>query len=90
MDVICKELCDACMAQDTDGDGTGCDNETAMVLLLNDPSSFEKIISRKRKHESLTVDTSAKRSRRTEGNDDWPSPRAPIHASPEYKKTTSL
>lgn len=32
---ICEELCDACMSPSMGGDGTGCDNETAMIVLLN-------------------------------------------------------
>jgi protein phosphatase 1G len=32
--VVCEQLCDACMAPSMEGDGTGCDNETAMIVLL--------------------------------------------------------
>eukprot|EP00041_Stephanoeca_diplocostata_P016359 m.321958 g.321958 ORF g.321958 m.321958 type:complete len:496 (+) comp20340_c0_seq1:79-1566(+) len=35
---ICEQLCDACMSPSLDGDGTGCDNETAMIVLLNKSS----------------------------------------------------
>eukprot|EP00035_Acanthoeca_spectabilis_P006078 m.120214 g.120214 ORF g.120214 m.120214 type:complete len:467 (-) comp13339_c0_seq1:1767-3167(-) len=31
---LCEELCDACMSPTLTGDGTGLDNETAMVILL--------------------------------------------------------
>ncbi|CAG7833352.1 unnamed protein product [Allacma fusca] len=31
---ICEELFDACLAQDTSGDGTGCDNMTAIIVKL--------------------------------------------------------
>eukprot|EP00037_Helgoeca_nana_P018543 m.177424 g.177424 ORF g.177424 m.177424 type:complete len:450 (-) comp24485_c1_seq2:149-1498(-) len=31
---VCEELCDACMSDSLSGDGTGLDNETAMVIVL--------------------------------------------------------
>jgi protein phosphatase 1G len=31
---VCEQLCDECMAPSMEGDGTGCDNETAMIVLL--------------------------------------------------------
>ena len=31
---ICEELCDACMSHSLEGDGTGLDNETAMIVVL--------------------------------------------------------
>ena len=31
---ICELICDECCAETTDGDGTGCDNVTAMVVML--------------------------------------------------------
>jgi protein phosphatase 1G len=36
---ICDDLVTECLAPDTDGDGTGCDNMTAMVVLLPGPDS---------------------------------------------------
>jgi len=38
---ICEALCDACLALDTDNDGTGCDNMTCMIVLLSQPNSQE-------------------------------------------------
>jgi len=32
---ICEQLCDVCLAPNTIGDGTGCDNMTAIVVLVN-------------------------------------------------------
>lgn len=31
---VCEELCDQCLAPNTAGDGKGCDNMSAMVVLL--------------------------------------------------------
>lgn len=31
---ICKDLCDACMSPSLGGDGTGCDNETVIIIDL--------------------------------------------------------
>ena len=31
---VCEELCDKCFSPTTDGDGTGCDNETVLIVLL--------------------------------------------------------
>lgn len=33
---ICEAMCDACLAPDTDGTGQGCDNMSAMVVVLKD------------------------------------------------------
>lgn len=35
---ICEKLFDACLAPDTMGDGTGCDNMTCVIVRLNSPS----------------------------------------------------
>ncbi|PAV64978.1 hypothetical protein WR25_19621 [Diploscapter pachys] len=35
---ICEELCDHCLADSTSGDGTGCDNMTIIIALLNSPT----------------------------------------------------
>ncbi|TKR77000.1 hypothetical protein L596_018053 [Steinernema carpocapsae] len=34
---ICEEICRHCLAEDTEGDGTGCDNITFMIVKLNTP-----------------------------------------------------
>mmetsp|Transcript_27856 Transcript_27856/g.73080 ORF Transcript_27856/g.73080 Transcript_27856/m.73080 type:complete len:522 (-) Transcript_27856:106-1671(-) len=34
LSTVCEELCDACMSDDLSGDGSGLDNETAMVVAL--------------------------------------------------------
>ena len=47
-DVICLQLLDACLAPDTSGDGSGCDNMTCIVVLFNSDSS-ETENSKKRK-----------------------------------------
>ena len=31
---ICMQLCDACLAADTDNDGVGCDNMTCIIIFL--------------------------------------------------------
>eukprot|EP00096_Caligus_rogercresseyi_P002090 TRINITY_DN1389_c0_g1_i1.p1 TRINITY_DN1389_c0_g1~~TRINITY_DN1389_c0_g1_i1.p1 ORF type:complete len:613 (+),score=202.66 TRINITY_DN1389_c0_g1_i1:221-2059(+) len=36
MSSICEELFDACLAPDTSGDGTGCDNMTAVLIKITD------------------------------------------------------
>lgn len=38
-ETICEQLCDVCLAPNTIGDGTGCDNMTAVVVLLNQNST---------------------------------------------------
>ncbi|CAI8019978.1 Protein phosphatase 1G [Geodia barretti] len=38
LETVCEELCDDCLAADTDNDGTGCDNMTATIVLLSPPS----------------------------------------------------
>jgi serine/threonine protein phosphatase PrpC len=35
--VICEEMCDHCLATSTEGIGKGCDNMSAMVVLLKKP-----------------------------------------------------
>lgn len=42
---VCEDLLDHCLAPDTDGDGTGCDNMTMMVVLL---PGFTPAVPRKR------------------------------------------
>ena len=32
---IAANMCDRCMTTDANGDGTGCDNETVIILKLN-------------------------------------------------------
>lgn len=36
---ICEELFDHCLAKDTSGDGTGCDNMTAIIVRFKWPDS---------------------------------------------------
>jgi serine/threonine protein phosphatase PrpC len=36
---ISSELCDECMAPDTSGDGSGCDNMTVVIVQFNAPAS---------------------------------------------------
>lgn len=33
---VCGALCDECLAKDTSGDGSGCDNMTVLLLVLNE------------------------------------------------------
>jgi len=33
--VAAGDLCESCLAESTDGDGTGCDNETVVVIKLD-------------------------------------------------------
>lgn len=33
---VCEEMCDRCLAPDTGGCGKGCDNMSAIVVLLKD------------------------------------------------------
>ncbi|XP_003383191.1 PREDICTED: probable protein phosphatase 2C 60 [Amphimedon queenslandica] len=39
---ICEELCDACLAEDIDNDGTGCDNMSIIITLLK---PFDKLFN---------------------------------------------
>ena len=38
MHLISIQLCDHCLADSTSGDGTGCDNMTVIIALLNSPT----------------------------------------------------
>ena len=37
--ILSLQLLDSCLAPDTTGDGTGCDNMTAIIVLFNSESS---------------------------------------------------
>ncbi|CAM9471213.1 unnamed protein product, partial [Discosporangium mesarthrocarpum] len=41
---VCSDLCDACCAENTDGDGRGLDNVTALVVMLPTPAA-EALVS---------------------------------------------
>ncbi|VDO96130.1 unnamed protein product [Soboliphyme baturini] len=36
---ICEQLCDACLSQNTEGDGTGCDNMTVVIVMAKNHSN---------------------------------------------------
>lgn len=39
LSTVCSDLCDACCAETADGDGTGFDNVTAVIVELNTPGA---------------------------------------------------
>lgn len=41
LSVICEELFEKCLAPDTHGDGTGCDNMTCIIVKLSPPSATQ-------------------------------------------------
>lgn len=43
LSAICADLCDACCAETADGDGTGLDNVTAVIVSLNTSGAAELI-----------------------------------------------
>lgn len=49
---ICEELLDRCLSSDTSGDGTGCDNMTAIIVLLTSHKNFKHKGKRKAEVES--------------------------------------
>ncbi|CAM9143208.1 unnamed protein product [Choristocarpus tenellus] len=49
---ICCDLCDACCAETSDGDGTGLDNVTALIVLLHTPAA-EALIASSEKEKGL-------------------------------------
>ncbi|CAH3173251.1 unnamed protein product [Porites lobata] len=53
---ICEELLDACLAPDTSGDGSGCDNMTSIVVLFNSDSKATEN-NKKRKLEDEKPDS---------------------------------
>lgn len=52
---ICEELLDSCLASDTAGDGSGCDNMTTIIVLFNSAGKTDQN-SKKRKLQSETTD----------------------------------
>lgn len=52
---ICEELLDSCLASDTAGDGSGCDNMTCIIVLFNSADKTDQN-SKKRKLQSETSD----------------------------------
>lgn len=44
---ICEELFDACLSPNTNGDGTGCDNMTCIIVCFNDLESLAKTATTK-------------------------------------------
>ena len=61
---ICHDLFYHCLAKDTSGDGTGCDNMTAIVV------SFDKHKGSKRKITEESDEPKAKRSKENETPDE--------------------
>ena len=56
---ICKDLFHHCLAPDTTGDGTGCDNMTAIIVKFGKESKTNN----KRKAEEETEEPESKRSK---------------------------
>ncbi|XP_076582121.1 protein phosphatase 1G [Chaetodon auriga] len=55
---IVEELLDHCLAPDTSGDGTGCDNMTCVIVTLRPhPSSAQSDDTKKRKHQEEAAGT---------------------------------
>ncbi|KAJ7373844.1 Protein phosphatase 1G [Desmophyllum pertusum] len=46
---ICEELLDSCLAPDTSGDGSGCDNMTSIIVVFNAESDTADHNNKKRK-----------------------------------------
>lgn len=40
---VCADLCDACCAESTDGDGTGLDNVTVVIVMLSTSGAAELV-----------------------------------------------
>lgn len=40
---VCEAMCDSCLAPDADGFGEGCDNMSAMVVVLKNYASQETL-----------------------------------------------
>ncbi|CAL8147541.1 unnamed protein product [Orchesella dallaii] len=60
---ICEELFDACLAPDTCGDGTGCDNMTAIIVQLSDAPQVFSGSKRRCSEEPAEESESTKKSR---------------------------
>ncbi|XP_005179075.1 probable protein phosphatase CG10417 [Musca domestica] len=74
MSEICEELFDACLAPDTLGDGTGCDNMTAVIVRFKpqildlptkiDPKETEDVLSLARQNEVESTSPEQKAQKR--------------------------
>ncbi|XP_077284941.1 putative protein phosphatase CG10417 isoform X2 [Arctopsyche grandis] len=62
---ICEEMFDHCLAPNTLGDGTGCDNMTALIIVFKSDKTSEIAVSKKRPSDNEEADnqedTQAKR-----------------------------
>lgn len=70
LSLICEELFDYCLAPNTMGDGTGCDNMTCMIVLFNyKPTTKTPIMTDSSEADSSTTDE-AQPSKETVKNSD--------------------
>lgn len=66
--ILLFQLLDSCLAPDTTGDGTGCDNMTVIIVLFNsEPDGATKHNDKKRKQQEAERGESAEK--RTKTND---------------------
>jgi len=56
---VCEELFDTCLARDTAGDGTGCDNMTAVIIRVEKPKTAKRELTEPSEEQSkrLKLDT---------------------------------
>jgi len=60
---ICEQMFDACLAPDTAGDGSGCDNMTCIIVLFNDTLVDSGLSSRKRTDKQTNDEQPPKKQR---------------------------
>lgn len=68
--ILSFQLLDSCLAPDTTGDGTGCDNMTVIIVLFNSvPDSTTKHNDKKRKQQEADLPDGESAEKRTKTND---------------------
>ena len=60
---ICEELCDGCLAENTNNDGSGCDNMTAIIVVPESTASTSSASNASRKRKSSGSGDAPKRLR---------------------------
>ena len=68
--ILLIQLLDSCLAPDTTGDGTGCDNMTVIIVLFNsEPDGATKHNDKKRKQQEAELPDGESAEKRTKTND---------------------
>lgn len=68
--ILLFQLLDSCLAPDTTGDGTGCDNMTVIIVLFNsEPEGATKHNDKKRKQQEADIPDGESAEKRTKTND---------------------